>query len=186
MTHPAGCIEDCLQNEPPFCTAACPFGLDILDFTEKLKRGAFQAAYRAYQNSVGFPAIVAALCPEPCAGVCPRRERGGPIQLRRLEQAAIDHARNHEPNSYNVPAKGKRLAVIGAGISGLACALRMASRGWEVGLYERSGRIGGHLHGLLAPEVFLPEIERMGMHETYHLRLGTEVRDLDGLGADAI
>jgi Fe-S oxidoreductase len=186
MAHPSGCIDDCLQNEPPFCTAACPFGLDILDFTEKLKRGAFQAAYKAYQNAVGFPGIVAALCPEPCAGVCPRRARGGAIQMRRLERAAIDFARNLEPNSYNVPAKGRRLAVVGAGISGLACTLRMAARGYEVVLYERGARIGGHLHDLLAPGDFLPEVERMARFETYDLRLGAEVLDLEGLDADAV
>jgi Fe-S oxidoreductase len=186
MNHPTGRIEDCLQNEPPFCTAACPFGLDVLGFVEKLQRGAFQAAYRLYQNAVGFPGIVAALCPEPCAGACPRRSLGGAVQLRLLEQAAIDHARSLEPNSYNVPAKGKRVAVVGAGPSGLACALRMAARGWRVVVLERSGRIGGHLHGLLPPAAFLPEIERMGMHESYELRLDTEVRDLGDLGADAI
>jgi Fe-S oxidoreductase len=187
MTRPTGCVEACLQQEPPFCTAACPFGLDILDFTEKLKRGAFQAAYKVYQNTVGFPAIVAALCPEPCAGACPRRSRGGAVNLRLLEQAAIDHARSLEPNSYNVPPKGKRVAVVGAGVSGLACTLRMASRGYEVALFERAGRIGGHLHDLLAPEAFLPEFERMFMHETYDLRLGAEVRGLDQLaGFDAV
>jgi len=186
MANPDGSIEDCLQQEPPFCAAACPFGLDILDFTEKLKRGAFQAAYKTYQNAVGFPAIVAALCPEPCARVCPRQSRGGAVRLRLLEQAAIDHARNLEPNSYNVPAKGGRVGIVGAGISGLACALRMAARGYQVTVFERSARIGGHLHGLLPPEGFLPEIARMAMHETFELRLGSEVRGLGQLDCDAV
>jgi NADPH-dependent glutamate synthase beta subunit-like oxidoreductase len=186
MADPTGCIEDCLQQEPPFCTAACPFGLDILDFIEKLKRGAFQAAYKTYQNAVGFPGIVAALCPEPCARLCPRQSSGGAVRLRLLEQAAIDHARNLEPNSYNVPAKHKRVGIVGAGISGLACALRMAARGYRVTVLERSGRIGGHLHDLLPPERFLPEIGRMGMHENFELRLGSEVRELGRLDFDAV
>ena len=186
MDFTTGCIETCLQNEPPFCTAACPFGLDVKDFIGKIQRGGFQAAYKAYLNAVGFPGIVAALCPEPCKGVCPRSACGGAINLRLLEQAAITHARSLEPASYNVPTKRKTVAIIGAGISGLACALRMATRGYEVTLFEKTGRIGGHLHDLLPRSAFLPEIERQFMHETYELRLNTEVRGLDDLAFDAI
>ena len=149
MQHQPGCIEDCLQNEPPFCKVACPFGLDVLDFIGKVQRGGFQAAYKAYQNAVGFPGIVAALCPEPCRSVCPRSQCGGAISMRLLEQAAVRYARSLDPNSYNVSPKHKKVAVIGAGISGLACTLRMASRGYELTLFEKADRIGGHLHDLL-------------------------------------
>ena len=181
-----GCLEDCLQNEPAFCTAACPFGLDVRDFVKKLQRGAFQAAYKAYQNAVGFPGIVSALCPEPCKGECPRGPRGGAIALRLLEQAAVHHARNLDPTSYNVPAKPKRIAVIGGGIGGLACALRLASRKYEVTVFERTDRLGGHLHGLLPPEAFLPDIQRQFRHETCDLRLDTDITTLDGLPFDAV
>lgn len=180
------CLEACQQNEPPFCTAACPFGLDVKDFVGKIQRGAFQAAYKLYLNTVGFPGIVAALCPEPCRGVCPREACGGAVSLRLLERAAIAHARDLDPTSYNVPPKHRKVAVVGAGLSGLACALRMATRGYEVAVFEKSGRIGGHLHGLLPPEAFLPELERQFMHETWDLRLGTEIHHLEELSFDAV
>lgn len=186
MDFTTGCIENCLQNEPPFCVSACPFGLDVKDFIGKLQKGNFQTAYKAYLHAVGFPGIVAALCPEPCKGDCPRGACGGAIGMRLLERAAIAHARNLEPPSFNVPPKQKTVAVIGAGPSGLACALRMATRGYEVTLFEKSGRIGGHLHDLLPPDAFLPELERQFMHETYALRLDTEIRSLDDLSFDAI
>jgi len=182
----AGSITECLQNEPPFCTVACPFHLDVRDFIDKLKRGGFQAAYRAYGNAVGFPAIVAALCDEPCRGVCPRKDSGGAIDMRRLEQAAIDNARSLDPNSYNVPPKHKSIAIIGAGPSGLACALRLAARGYAVTVFEKTGRIGGHLYDVLDPGIFLPEIERQFKHVEYELRLNTEVQSLDDLAFDAI
>ncbi len=186
MDYTKGCIEECLQNEPPFCTAVCPFGLDVRDFIAKLQRGGFQAAYKAYLNAVGFPGIVAALCPEPCKDVCPRSLCGGAIAMRLLERAAIDNARSLEPTSYNIRSKGKKVAVIGAGISGLACTLRLASKGYEITLFEKSGRIGGHLHHLLPAEAFLPEIQRQFMHETYDLRLDTEIQSLEELAFDAI
>ena len=186
MNPATDCLENCLQNEPAFCTAACPFGLDVKDFIGKTQRGAFQAAYRAYMNTVGFPGIVAALCPEPCKGVCPRGACGGSISLRLLEQAALRHARNLEPASYNVPPKRRTVAIVGAGPSGLACALRMATRGYEVTLFEKTDHLGGHLNDLLPPEAFLPEIERQFMFETYELKLNAEVRSLDDLAFDAV
>lgn len=186
MDFTTGCIENCLQSEPPFCTAACPFGLDVKDFIGKVQRGAFQAAYKAYMNTVGFPSIVAALCPEPCKGVCPRGVCGGAIEMRHLERAAIAHTRNLEPASYNVPPKRKAVAIIGAGLSGLACALRMTTRGYDVTVFEKTSRIGGHLHDLLPLDGFLPELERQFMHETYELKLDTEIRSLEGLTFDVL
>lgn len=186
MTYLTGCIEHCLQNEPAFCTAACPFGLDVKDFIGKVQRGAFQAAYKAYMNTVGFPGIVAALCPEPCKGVCPRGTCGGAVEMRQLERAAIVHARNLEPASYNVPPKRKSVGIVGAGLSGLACALRMTTRGYDVTVFEKTSRIGGHLHDLLPPESFLPEIERQFMFETFELKLDTEIRSLEDLAFEVV
>jgi len=179
-------MRACLQDEEAFCTAACPFRLDVRDFIEKMRRGSFNSAFRAYRNAVGFPGIVASLCPEPCKAVCPRRSTDAPISLRLLERAGMDHASNVDPTDYNVPRKDKRIAVVGAGVSGLAAALRLAARKYEVTVYERSDRIGGHLWGVLPPEVFLCDIERQFMHEKYDLRLDTHVESLDGLDFDAV
>ncbi len=175
-----------MQHEPAFCTAACPFQLDVRDFIEKMQRGAFNAAYRLYLNATGFPGIVAALCDEPCRQVCPRRTTDASIALRLLENAALRHARNTAPNNYNLPPKDKRVAIIGAGISGLACALRLASKKYDVTVYERSDRIGGHLWELLPPEVFLTDIDRQFIHEKYDLRLQTEITQLADLNFDAV
>ncbi|MGD0341851.1 MAG: hypothetical protein ABSA76_09120, partial [Bacteroidales bacterium] len=119
-----GLVAKCLQNEPAFCSAECPFNLDVRDFIGKLQQGRFNSAYKTYQNAVGFPGIVAAMCSEPCRQVCPLKDTGGAISVRLLERAAMDYARNKDPDQYNMPLKDKKIAVIGAGISGLACALR--------------------------------------------------------------
>lgn len=175
-----------MQDEPPFCTVACPFHLDIRDFIGKLQRGSFNLAYRAYLNAVGFPAIVAALCDEPCKSVCPRRAVDGSISMRLLEKAALDYARNPNPNNYNLPPKPQKIAVIGAGLSGLACALRLASKKYAVTVFERAARIGGHLWDVLPPEIFLPEIERQFMYEKVDLRLQHTVNRLEELDFDAV
>lgn len=69
--------EKCHQNEPPFAQAACPFRLDIKGLEEKWKKGRFNAAYRTYQNTVGFPDIVSKLCSHPCEKACLRAKLDG-------------------------------------------------------------------------------------------------------------
>ena len=172
---------ECYQNEPPFCTAACPFGLDVKELVKKWKKGRFNAAYRTFQNTVGFPGIVAAACPHPCEEVCLRCGKDGAVSLHRLEQATLAHASRQNPNAYNMPSKGKCIAVIGAGISGLACTLFLSNKKYEVTVFEKSDRIGGRLWQELPPEVFLTDIERQFRHETYELRTNAEVRNLEEL-----
>lgn len=175
-----------MQNEPAFCTAVCPFHLDVRDFMAKMQRGSFNLAFRTFLNAVGFPGIVAALCDEPCKQVCPRGEKDGAVSMRLLEKASMEYARNTNPNNYNLPAKDKRVAVIGAGISGLACALRLASKKYDVTVYERTGTIGGHLQALLPPEVYLNDIEQQFQYEKYTLALNTKIENLGDLDFDAI
>lgn len=76
-------FEHCLQREIPFCTGACPFDMDVLNFMEKASRGSMKAAFGVYRNAVGFPRIARELCDAPCKTVCPRSEHGGAIQMDR-------------------------------------------------------------------------------------------------------
>ncbi|MDD4644369.1 MAG: FAD-dependent oxidoreductase [Bacteroidales bacterium] len=186
MAYTHDLVADCLQFERAFCTAKCPFNLDVRDFIGKLQQGRFNVAYKAYQNAVGFPGIVTALCPEPCRLVCPMKDAGGAISIIQLEKAAMKFARNQDPDEYNMPAKNQRIAIIGAGISGLACALRLITRKYPVTVFEKSAQIGGHLHTLLPAEVFMRDIDRQFSRENYDLRLNTEITSLSALDFDAI
>jgi len=179
-------VADCLQNEPAFCTAECPFNLDVRDFVGKLQQGRFNIAYKTYRQVVGFPGIVIALCGEPCNRVCILKDKGGSVSLKLLEKASLEYARDTAPDQYNMPAKDKRIAIIGAGISGLACALRLVAKKYQITVFEKSGNIGGHLHELLPPEIFMDDIRRQFMHEKYILNPDTEITSLDGLDFDAV
>ncbi|NLK63912.1 MAG: NAD(P)-binding protein, partial [Tissierellia bacterium] len=179
-------LKNCMQNEPPFCTAACPFHLNIKEFIPKIQRGGFNSAYRTYLNSVGFPVIVSELCHEPCKNACPRKTVDDSINIKMIEKASIEYAKNLKPNNYNLPKKNKRIAIIGAGISGLACTLRLSSKKYEVTVFEKTGKIGGNLWNLMAPELFLDDIKRQFMYEEYNLILNREITDLDNLNFDAL
>ena len=172
-------FKNCLQKESPFCAAECPFRLNTLEFIEKVKRGGWKGAFRTYRNAVGFPLIVSNLCHEPCKGVCPGSESESAVELLRLEKACISFAGDTGSTDYNLPQKKKKVAVIGAGLSGLACALRLCMKKYDVEVFESKDRIGGSLWELMKPEVFLPDIEEQFKHEKFDLHLNTAIRTVD-------
>ena len=174
-------IELCHQSESAFCTAACPFHMDVRDFMEKMRRGAFNVAFKTYRNAVAFPRTVSALCDQRCRAVCPRSQTDAALNMLLLEKAAIDFTANTAPNRYALPGKNATIAIVGAGPSGLACALRLAVRRYDVTIFEKSGRIGGHLWDILPSELFLPDIEEQFVYETCKRRMNTEIRNIDDL-----
>lgn len=180
-------FKNCRQHEHPFCRAACPFHLDVPDFVKKVQRGAYNAAYTLYKNAVVFPEIACSICDEPCRGVCPLEDQS--IRLRDLERATVVHATRKDPPDYNLPKKNKRIAVIGAGLSGLACALRLATKKYDVTVFERTNRRGGHLWDILDPVQFLPEIAFQFQHEDCAFVFERNILSLEELideGFDAI
>ncbi len=172
-------FDTCRQNEKPFCSGACPFHVDVLDFQTKMSNNNYNAAFRTFRNAVGFPDIVAALCPEYCASVCPRRELDQSVQLNLLERTCVARATKKDPTDYNVPLKDRKIAIIGAGISGLACAVRLTQKKYNVTICEKSGRLGGKLWDLLPSEIFRKDIERQFQFEKYTLNYNTEIKSID-------
>lgn len=171
----------CLQDEPPFCEVACPFHLPICDMEEKWEKGRFNAVYRTYQTSVLFPAIVSEICTHPCEACCIRHTRGGSVALGELEKATVRLARRTKPNAYNLPQKPQRIAIVGAGLCGLGCALRLCNKKYQVTLFEKTQILGGNGRRLMDPEKFDEEIRNQFCEEHPDLRMGQEARDLNGL-----
>lgn len=149
--------------------------MDIHEFIEKEKRGSFNAAFKTFRSTVGFPQIVSELCHEPCKEPCPIGEDGSSINLNLLEKACLDYASNKEPRDYNLPKKKGKIAIIGAGISGMGCALRLATKKYDVSVFEKTDRIGGELWDIMDSEIFLSDIQMQFKHEEYELNLNTEV-----------
>ena len=172
-------FNNCLEKEEPYCQASCPFRLDVKSMIEKIKRGAYKAAYQQYRDKVGFPDIVSQICTRPCETLCPRKDYGGAIQLRAVERAIVEFTQDREPTVYNLPAKSQRVAVIGGGLSGLAVTLRLANKRYRVTLYEKTSRLGGHLWESLPDHDFTEEIQRQLSGLDYTLKLNTEIVNLE-------
>ncbi len=178
--------QSCLHGKKPACTCACPLNLNVRKIIEKLQKGNYTAAYRLYRNQALFPAIVCNICDEPCNDACVRKDVDASIALRMLEKVCVDFTRSNEPTRYNLPKNNKKIAVIGAGLAGLSCALKMAEKGYDITVYEQSGRIGGRLWELLSPDIFLPEFELQFKNLQYTLRLNTKIISLDEIEYDAV
>lgn len=177
-------FENCLQEERAFCSDACPFHMDVLDFQEKLAAGRYSAAYKILRNATAFPDIIAAICPQYCTAECPRNELGGAIQINRLEKTCLAATKKKDPNEYNLPNRKGKIAIVGAGLSGLSCALRLASKKYEITVYEKSSKIGGQLSDILPEEIFMEDINRQFKYESYTLYTDTEIDDIKQLAGE--
>lgn len=142
-------VGRCTNGHPASCTNACPFHLDVRSFTDKCARGKWLPAYKALRNEVLFPVIVSQLCDAPCQSHCQRSKlHDEPIDLPALERAAVKHTKDRPPNSFVIPPREEKLAIIGAGLAGLALALIMAQKKYSVTVFDSQDGWGGRLRAL--------------------------------------
>jgi len=139
-------VARCFNGEPASCSCACPFSLDIRAFLEKIPKGRWVAAYKLLRNAVVFPAIVGALCDQPCRAHCQRSLVGDEaLAIRDLEEACGKWAKSRKAELYVIPPKTQRIAVVGAGPAGLACALCLAQKKYIVTVFDKEPGWGGSL-----------------------------------------
>jgi glutamate synthase (NADPH/NADH) small chain len=146
------------KNKP--CVNDCPVRIDIPAFIGEIAAGEFEKAYQVIARHNALPAICGRVCPQEtqCEGGCVRGRRGEPVAIGRLERFAADRhnaAQNAAPATGPAP-NGKKVAIVGSGPAGLACAGSLAQKGYEVTIFEALHREGGVLvYGI--PEFRLPK-----------------------------
>jgi Fe-S oxidoreductase len=168
--------EECVQGGLPPCTCLCPVNFNPRVFIDKLKKGGFDAAYREYANQVVFPGIVSLICDRKCLADCPEK-----IDMLGLERSCVMHAVRKEPVSYNLPPRKGTVAIVGAGLCGLACTHKLATRKYEVTVFDRADSIGGSLNEKLEKSVIEEEFTLQFKHLKYKLELNREIAGLDEL-----
>ncbi len=149
----------CLNCKNKPCVSGCPVQIDIPAFINEVKNGNFDEAYKILRQSTSLPAICGRVCPQEsqCEQKCVRGIKGEPVAIGRLERFVADY---HNARVKELPEKpasnGHKVAVIGSGPSGLACAGDLAMKGYEVTIYEALHTAGGVLaYGI--PEFRLPK-----------------------------
>ena len=148
----------CLNCKNPRCVSACPVGIQIPNFIEALKGGDVKGAAEVIAKDSSLPSICGRVCPQEsqCEGSCILGIKGESVAIGKLERFVGDWRLNN-PQSVELPAKnGKKVAVVGSGPAGLACASDLAKLGYEVTVFEALHEIGGVLvYGI--PEFRLPK-----------------------------
>ncbi len=172
----------CFRGEPASCSTVCPFHLDIRSFLDKAAKGKWNSAYRQLRNATVFPVIVAGLCEAPCRESCQRTALGDEaIAVRDIEAAVLRNVKEQKPERYVIPPKEQRVAVVGAGLAGLACALDLAQKRYQVTVFDMQAGWGGSLRTDPRFSVFEADIARQFAAVEVDLRFGSPVAGLEQL-----
>jgi len=137
----------CMDCGIPFCHDGCPVNNLIPDWNNLVYRDQWQSALRVLHSTNNFPEFTGRICPAPCEAACTLNIDDNPVTIKTIECAIVDRGWREGWIEPMVPARltGKRVAVIGSGPAGLACAQQLARVGHSVRLFEKSDRIGGLL-----------------------------------------
>ena len=166
----------CLNCKNARCVQGCPVKIDIPAFVKEVKEGNYAEAAKVIGRSSALPAVCGRVCPQEhqCEGKCVRGIKGEAVGIGRLERFVADWYRNNVHTKPTAPApNGHKVAVIGAGPSGLTVAGDLAKLGYKVTVYEALHVAGGVLmYGI--PEFRLPK--DIVQHEVEGLKeLGVDI-----------
>lgn len=167
--------ERCLNCKHMPCMQGCPVSIHIPAFIEQVKEGNFEEAYHIIKKTSSLPAVCGRVCPQEnqCEKYCIRGIKGESVGIGRIERFVADWARDNLKEEALKPLKnGHKVAIVGAGPSGLTCAGDLAKLGYDVTVFEALHVAGGVLvYGI--PEFRLPKkivqheidsLKQMGVH----------------------
>ena len=135
----------CMDCGIPFCHQGCPVDNIIPEWNDLVYRRDWRAALEVLHSTNNFPEFTGRICPAPCEQACVLAINDDPVTIKTIECAIIDRGWEEGWVAPEPPAQrsGKRVAVVGSGPAGMACAQQLARAGHEVVLFEKETRIGG-------------------------------------------
>ena len=162
LTVDGACSEAnrCLQCKHKPCVSGCPVAVDIPAFIKKVAEEDIDGAYEIIAEQNSLPAVCGRVCPQEnqCEGNCVLNKMGSAISIGSLERFVADYKRNNivHQNEKKEEEKGQKVAVVGSGPAGLACAGELAKNGYSVTVFEALHTAGGVLvYGI--PQFRLPK-----------------------------
>jgi glutamate synthase (NADPH/NADH) small chain len=137
----------CMDCGIPFCQTGCPVNNIIPDWNDLVYRHQWRAALTTLHSTNNFPEFTGRVCPAPCEAACTLNINNDPVGIKSIEHFIIDKGFEEGWVEPVMPAakSGRRVAVVGSGPAGLACAQQLARAGHDVVLFEKNDRVGGLL-----------------------------------------
>jgi glutamate synthase (NADPH/NADH) small chain len=137
----------CMNCGIPYCHTGCPVNNQIPDWNDLVYRGDWEEAFRNLHSTNNFPEVTGRVCPAPCEASCTLNLEDVPVTIKTIECAIADRGFEEgwvrpEPPSVKT---GRKVAVVGSGPAGMACAQQLARAGHDVHLYEKHAKAGGLL-----------------------------------------
>jgi glutamate synthase (NADPH) small chain len=137
----------CMDCGVPYCHTGCPVNNQIPDWNDLVYRGDWEEAAQNLHSTNNFPEFTGRVCPAPCEASCTLNLDDNPVTIKTIECAIVDRAFEEgwvkpEPPSVKT---GKRIAVVGSGPAGLACAQQLGRAGHDVHVFEKHAKAGGLL-----------------------------------------
>ena len=167
----------CLNCKKPQCVTGCPVNINIPGFIAELKNKNYEGAAKEIAKYSALPAVCGRVCPQEkqCESKCVLGIKGEAVSIGKLERFTADYAREHNYKlAEAAPLNGKKVAVIGAGPSGLTCAGELAKKGYKVKIFEALHKAGGVLvYGI--PEFRLPKETVVAAEVENVKKLGVEI-----------
>jgi glutamate synthase (NADPH/NADH) small chain len=137
----------CMDCGIPFCQTGCPVSNVIPDWNDLVYKKNWEQAYSALSATNNFPEFTGRICPAPCEASCTLNINDDPVGIKSIEQAIAEKAWNLglvKPIISKIKIN-KKVAIIGSGPAGLACAQQLVRKGYQVTVYEKNDRLGGLL-----------------------------------------
>src|SRR6516225_2031890 len=137
----------CMDCGVPYCHTGCPVNNQIPDWNDLVYRGNWEEAARNLHSTNNFPEITGRICPAPCEAACTLNIEDNPVTIKTIECAIADRAfeRGWIKPEPAADRTGKKVAIVGSGPAGLACAQQLARVGHDVHVFEKFAKAGGLL-----------------------------------------
>ena len=164
------------------CTLTCPAEINVQGYVQLIKLGKYEEAVKLIMERLPLPGVLGRVCPHPCESKCRRAELDESVAICNLKRFAADQVDLSTISPPLVEAKSDRVAIIGSGPAGLACAYHLALKGYRPTIFEALPKAGGMLR-VGIPDYRLPK-DILDREIDNILRLGVELKTNTALGRD--